>query len=373
MGYLICEKCGGSYQLKEGESIDDFEGCQCGGKFKYANSIDELNSIRSQIANSKESEDKSVCPYCGSKNDINIKFCRDCGKPLKNPISSDFDNNKKQSESGKPFYCPKCGTENIKTAKNCVSCSKSLINIPKKSKSKTNISYKPNKYRNKRTYSLFGIGIVIIAFLIIWLPTNVSANHYDDGYISFNYPSTWSNITPNTTATRELFNSSQFGGEITHYGGGDEENGFYNIQIGVIPMIQNIQVPINRTVNQTVGLDSNGNNITAPVNVSTGNFTNVTMNVLQNSLDNYTSLSGEQPDVYKKNGFTYYELGNITYEDFPEYNPIPDGAVYTTFIEKPGLPYFFYIGYELEQSSDNQTSTEGYNGYKQIVDSFRLG
>ena len=80
-------------------------------------------------------------------------------------------------------------------------------------------------------------------------------------------------------------------------------------------MTQNTQVQINQTVNQTIGLDSNGNNITGPVNVSTGNYTNMTLNVLQSSLDTYTSLNGEQPKIYKKNGFTYYELGNITDEE----------------------------------------------------------
>ena len=235
-----------------------------------------------------------------------------------------------------------------------------------------------NMGRNKRTYII--IGIVWIALLIIWLSSNVSANHYDDGYISFNYPSTW-NITPDPTATSEVFNSSHFGTGITGYNGGDAENGYYNIQIGIIPMTQNIQVPINQTVNQTVGLDSNGNNITGPVNVSTGNFTNMTLNILQSTLDNYPSLSGEQPEIYKKNGFTYYELGNISSEEFSEwfvylptiYNIPPGGVVYTTFIKKAGLPYFFYIGCELEPTSNDQNNTEGYNGYQQIVDSFRLG
>ena len=35
MSYLICEKCGGYYELQEGESIEDFDSCQCGGKLGY--------------------------------------------------------------------------------------------------------------------------------------------------------------------------------------------------------------------------------------------------------------------------------------------------------------------------------------------------
>lgn len=34
MHYLICEKCDGYYKLREGESIDDFYSCECGGKLK---------------------------------------------------------------------------------------------------------------------------------------------------------------------------------------------------------------------------------------------------------------------------------------------------------------------------------------------------
>lgn len=35
MDYLECEKCGGHYELQEGESPDDFESCECGGKLRY--------------------------------------------------------------------------------------------------------------------------------------------------------------------------------------------------------------------------------------------------------------------------------------------------------------------------------------------------
>lgn len=41
MGYLVCEKCGGYYELQDGESPDDFEDCQCGGKLDYYQNIPE--------------------------------------------------------------------------------------------------------------------------------------------------------------------------------------------------------------------------------------------------------------------------------------------------------------------------------------------
>jgi len=39
MAYLICEKCGGYYELEEGESHDKFSECQCGGKLRYSESL----------------------------------------------------------------------------------------------------------------------------------------------------------------------------------------------------------------------------------------------------------------------------------------------------------------------------------------------
>ncbi|WP_321421080.1 hypothetical protein [uncultured Methanobacterium sp.] len=42
MGYLVCNKCGGYYELKDGESPDDFDlTCECGGTLEY---VDELKN-----------------------------------------------------------------------------------------------------------------------------------------------------------------------------------------------------------------------------------------------------------------------------------------------------------------------------------------
>lgn len=35
MGYLICKKCGGYYELQDGESSEEFTSCECGGKLEY--------------------------------------------------------------------------------------------------------------------------------------------------------------------------------------------------------------------------------------------------------------------------------------------------------------------------------------------------
>ena len=40
----MCEKCGGRYTLKKGESLEDFESCYCGGRLNYAKEYFKLNS-----------------------------------------------------------------------------------------------------------------------------------------------------------------------------------------------------------------------------------------------------------------------------------------------------------------------------------------
>jgi len=43
MGYLVCDKCGGFYELQDGESADDFDSCECGGKLEYKKTISHFN------------------------------------------------------------------------------------------------------------------------------------------------------------------------------------------------------------------------------------------------------------------------------------------------------------------------------------------
>lgn len=71
MGYLICEDCGGYYELQEGESPDDFEKtCECGGKLKYVESLDVKNNDKTMtksgtpnVSKNKDiSQDKSPKP-----------------------------------------------------------------------------------------------------------------------------------------------------------------------------------------------------------------------------------------------------------------------------------------------------------------------
>jgi hypothetical protein len=61
MGYLICEKCEGFYELKEGESPEDFsDKCECGGKLEYVDTIEGLKNydINEDVSNVDNNQSK---------------------------------------------------------------------------------------------------------------------------------------------------------------------------------------------------------------------------------------------------------------------------------------------------------------------------
>ncbi len=72
MKYLICEICGGYYQLEDGESISDFDSCQCGGKLYIVEDQDETE-IQSP---------KITCKNCGNLTTVETAFCSACGQIL---------------------------------------------------------------------------------------------------------------------------------------------------------------------------------------------------------------------------------------------------------------------------------------------------
>ena len=77
-GYLVCDKCGGYYELQEGESPEDFGDCECGGKLNHKK-IMEI-----------ETDSEFICPECGTKNPEKADFCAECGVSL-HPIQEGRD------------------------------------------------------------------------------------------------------------------------------------------------------------------------------------------------------------------------------------------------------------------------------------------
>lgn len=77
MGFLVCKKCGGYYELQEGESADDYEYCSCGGQIEYRENLEDLNIT------SKSFKNKIKCSNCGTYIPENVSFCGSCGMKVK--------------------------------------------------------------------------------------------------------------------------------------------------------------------------------------------------------------------------------------------------------------------------------------------------
>lgn len=92
MGFLICDKCKGYYELQAGESPNDFKSCECGGNLKYIQNFD--NHIIDKLESMTEI---SVCPKCGKQNVNNAKICVFCGKKLNNAKNTSKNINKSKS------------------------------------------------------------------------------------------------------------------------------------------------------------------------------------------------------------------------------------------------------------------------------------
>lgn len=280
---------------------------------------------------------------------------------------------------GETKYCGKCGAKNDSDSKFCGKCGESLDTISSSTispKPKPKITDRLSKYRTKRNYGIIIaaiLSIAIISVLFSWLPGIVFAKHYDDGYVSFDYPYN-ANVSEGVTMYKfaDLINSGDYDGNfasISSYG--------YEILIGVAPINSTESVPINQTINQTVGLSGNGSPIVAPVNVTTPDSKKENVNVLQETLNRYISSGGSVKNS-TKNGFTYYDLGTGTEGSLAEgslggpftFNQNLVGNNYATLIVKNGLPYFFVVELRLD---DRQTHDNGYNAYQQIVNTFKLG
>lgn len=60
MSYLYCEKCGGYYELGDGESPEDFEECHCGGNLSFLEEIEDSGETEEN-----NPSDEYLNPYYG--------------------------------------------------------------------------------------------------------------------------------------------------------------------------------------------------------------------------------------------------------------------------------------------------------------------
>ncbi len=90
MGYLICDKCEGYYELQSGEKMGDFDKCRCGGKLSWVAKLptqyqDENISEKKDEKTDKKGEKATnlfPCPDCGHKISRTAKSCPNCGYKL---------------------------------------------------------------------------------------------------------------------------------------------------------------------------------------------------------------------------------------------------------------------------------------------------
>jgi hypothetical protein len=77
--YIICDECCGFYELENGESLEDFESCLCGGSLSYAESTPRgMKKITESVQNNNEQISfhqtsnkqasiplsENICPLC---------------------------------------------------------------------------------------------------------------------------------------------------------------------------------------------------------------------------------------------------------------------------------------------------------------------
>lgn len=75
MRYIVCDDCGGYYKLEEGESLEDFDECQCGGTIRYATSFKDIVKNRDAPT--------ILCIHCGASNQETNTECVNCGEKLR--------------------------------------------------------------------------------------------------------------------------------------------------------------------------------------------------------------------------------------------------------------------------------------------------
>jgi hypothetical protein len=219
---------------------------------------------------------------------------------------------------------------NDKDTKYCGSCGKSLDNINTSKKSAKSKPKRLSKYRTKRNYGILAIGIFAIAlivFSIFWLPAIIFGNHYDDGFVSFNYPHN-STVSPgqNDFSTS---NDLQVIAQVSN--GVAVDNSSYTVYI-----------------------------ILSPINLNENN-------ILQNALNGFTTLNGSAPKQNITNGFTDYDLGSGT--SLSDFLNNTDAA---TILVKKGDPFFFIIYLTSSEPNGSQNYTDANNAYRQIVNTFKL-
>lgn len=83
MGYLICDKCEGYYELQPGERMGDFDKCRCGGELRWVAKLPTQYQNEDTPTKKDEEKPKLIpCPDCGYEVSRKAKSCPNCGYRL---------------------------------------------------------------------------------------------------------------------------------------------------------------------------------------------------------------------------------------------------------------------------------------------------
>lgn len=78
MSIIECDNCGGYYKLEEGESLEDFDTCQCGGNLSHVKFQEAINKQKNSIQ----------CSICGHIHEKKAIICSNCGTILRRKVNN---------------------------------------------------------------------------------------------------------------------------------------------------------------------------------------------------------------------------------------------------------------------------------------------
>lgn len=203
------------------------------------------------------------------------------------------------------------------------------------------------------------VGAMAAIFIFSWFPGSASAGHFNNGNVSFEYPTSMQLVNNTTSTTNSTTNIT-----VTDVCKLVSPSPRYAIIVRQIP-ISVRTVTLAATENGTG--NSSGNTTPTPSNQTSSNSSKsdsnpqtITFDTFQSFLEQMTKKYGE-PKTTTKNGYNYYEWGPT------------DQNNYITAIIKDNMDMFFLIVYQMTNETQSGSAGEtGYNAYRQVVDTFRI-
>ena len=116
MGYLICDKCGGYYELQPGEKPEDFSNeCECGGELIYSDNLDINGENKDIYSEGSDVVGEGEEVYSGGS-DVTVENGEDEnslneGDPLVNKKGKSFEEYKASEEDKSKLKQIKLATE----------------------------------------------------------------------------------------------------------------------------------------------------------------------------------------------------------------------------------------------------------------------